>query len=289
MATKVNERLRPPPASSGTNARTPSPPGQPASGGGLAVDKTLPAPLYHQVYTALRDLIFDGTYHPGDSLPSETELIDLFGVSRITVRRALDELSARGLVLREQGRRTQVAPYRPGASLRASVEGLIENNLRMAEQTTVEVLEFDYLPADKEVAEALQIGQGDIVQWAVRVRSLEATPFSYIVAYLPEQIGRTFRRQDLSSTPFLVLLERCGVAVVRAEQTITAISADRSVAKALQVEPGTALLQALRRVYDAEDRPVQFLSVQYRPDIYRYDMSLERTSGPEGRVWTPQR
>lgn len=257
--------------------------------GGFMVDKTLPVPLYHQVYTALRDRIFDGTYGADERLPSETELIDLFGVSRITVRRALDELSARGLVLREQGRRTQVAPYRPGASLRASVEGLIENNLRMAEQTTIEVLEFDYVAADKEVAEALQIGQGDIVQWAVRVRSLEATPFSYIVTYLPEQIGRTFRRQDLSSTPFLVLLERCGVPVVRAEQTITAVSADRSVAKALQIEPGTALLQAMRRVYDVEDRPVQFLSVQYRPDIYRYDMSLERTSGPEGRVWTPQR
>ena len=289
MATKVNERLRRPPAGSGTSTRTPSPAGQPASGGGLAVDKTLPAPLYHQVYTALRDRIFDGTYRPGERLPSETELIDLFGVSRITVRRALDEMSARGLVLREQGRRTQVAPYRPGASLRASVEGLIENNLRLAEQTTVQVLEFDYVPADEEVAESLQIGQGDIVQWAVRVRSLKATPFSYIVTYLPEQIGRTFRRQDLSSTPFLILLERCGVPVVRAEQTITAVSADRSVAKALQVEPGTALLQASRRVYDVEDRPVQLLSVQYRPDIYRYDMSLERTSGPEGRVWTPQR
>jgi GntR family transcriptional regulator len=255
----------------------------------FAVDKTLPAPLYHQVYTALRDRIFDGTYHPGGRLPSETELIDLFGVSRITVRRALDELSTRGLVLREQGRYTQVAPYRPGASLRASVEGLIENNLRMAEQTTVEVVEFDYVPADKEVGEALQISQGDIVQWAIRVRSLETVPFSYIVTYLPEQIARTFRRQDLSSTPFLVLLERCGVSVVRAEQTITAVSADRVVAKALQVEPGTALLQVLRKVYDAEDRPVQFLSVQYRPDMYRYDMSLERTNGPEGRIWAPQR
>lgn len=257
--------------------------------GELAVDKTLPVPLYHQIYTALRDRIFDGTYGAGEHLPSELELIDFFGVSRITVRRALDELSARGLVLREQGRRSQVAPYRPGASLQASVEGLIENNLRMAEQTTIEVLEFDYVMADKEVSEALQIGQGDIVQWAVRVRSLEATPFSYIVTYLPEHIGRTFRRQDLSSTPFLVLLERCGVPVVRAEQTITAVSADRSVAKALQVEPGTALLQAMRRVYDAEDRPVQLLSVQYRPDIYRYEMLLERTSGPGGRVWTPQR
>lgn len=255
----------------------------------FVVDKTLPVPLYHQVYTALRDCILDGTYHPGDHLPSETELIRLFSVSRITIRRALDELSARGLVLREQGRRTQIAPYRPAVSMRASVEGLIENNLRMAEQTTVEVLDFDYVPADQEVAEALQIAQGDIVQWAVRVRSLDTTRFSHIVTYLPEHIGRTFERHHLSSTPFLVLLERCGVPVVRAEQTITAITADRWVAKVLQIEPGTALLKVIRRVYDIDDRPVQFLSVLYRPDIYRYDMSLERTSGPTGRIWRPKR
>ncbi len=251
-------------------------------------DKTLPTPLYHQVYTELRNRIFDGTYAPDSPLPSESEFIELFGVSRITVRRAVDELSSRGLVLREQGRRTRVAPYRPGTSLHASVDGLIENNLRMAERTEIEVLEFDYVPANADVAEVLQINQGDPVQWAVRVRSLENTPFSFIVTYLPDDIGRTFQRNDLSSTPFLILLERCGVPVVRAEQTITATEADPNVAHALQVSEGTALLHVVRRVYDEHDRPVQLLSVKYRPDFYQYDMSMERKAGPTGRVWSPQ-
>jgi len=242
-------------------------------------------PLYHQVYIELRNRILDGTYGTDAALPSEQELMALFRVSRITVRRALDELAMRGLIVRQQGRGTRVAAYTPHASLQVSVEGLLENNRRMAAETQVEVLDFDYVRANEDVARALRIKPGDLTQWAVRVRRLKGVPFSYLVTYLPEEVGRTFERDDMSSTPLLVLLERSGISVARAEQTISAVSAEPAVATVLDVEPGSALLHTVRIVFDEGDRPIEYISAQYRPDIYRYTMLLERTSGLEGNRW----
>jgi GntR family transcriptional regulator len=256
-----------------------------STAGRFRVDRGLVTPLYHQVYTVLRNRILDGTYRAERLLPTEQELVTLFGVSRITVRRALNELAARGLIVREQGRGTRVATYVPRTRLRGGVEGLIENNRRMAAETEVEVLDFDYVRANEDVAEALHIKIGNSVQWAVRVRRLKGVPFSYLVTYVPENVGRTFQRSDLSATPLLVLLERSEVSVARAEQTITAISATPAVATALDVEPGSPLLHVVRIVFDQRERPVEYISAQYRPDIYRYTMSLARRNSPEGGRW----
>jgi GntR family transcriptional regulator len=155
----------------------------------------------------------------------------------------------------------------------------------MAAETQVEVLDFDYVRANEDVARALRISPGDLAQWAVRVRRLKGVPFSYLVTYLPEEVGRTFGRNDMSSIPLLVLLERSGISVARAEQTISAVSAEPAVATVLDVEPGSALLHTARIVFDESDRPIEYISAQYRTDIYRYTMLLERTSGSEGNRW----
>ena len=90
-----------------------------------------PIPLYHRIYVILRERILNGTYQVGETLPSEAELMDRFGVSRITARRALDELSGEGLVARARGRGTQVSaramPEVGGAPIVAGIEGLMAN------------------------------------------------------------------------------------------------------------------------------------------------------------------
>ena len=252
-----------------------------------AVNGRLPTPLYHQIYLILRNQIVAGVYPAGTLLPSEQELTRDYGVSRITAKRALNELAAEGMVTRMRGRGT-VATYRPPqAPISSSVEGLIENLHRMGLRTEAALLSFDYVPADDSVAAALAVAPGAEVQRAVRVRSLEGEPFSHLTTYVPGEIGRSFTADEMSRTPLLQLLERFGIVVSRARQTITATLADPELAPLLGVEVGSALLRIGRVVYDQEGRAVEYITGLYRPDRYQVDMDLERVSEADARRWSP--
>lgn len=243
------------------------------------------APLYRQVYLALRDAIFRGAFAEGAVLPSESELVQSFGVSRITVRRALDELVARGLVLRAQGRSTRVRRDIGTAPIMANVDGLLENSLAMGFRTKVEVLEHGFVPAPAAVATALAVARGTEVQMAVRVRRLEGLPISHLTTFLPPEIGSRITREDLGEQPVLSLLERLGVTVTHAEQVISAEAATPGVAVALEVPAGTALLKIERTVISDAGRPVEFIRGLYPPDRYSYRMKLQRVGRSRTRQW----
>lgn len=248
------------------------------------------APLYEQVYAALRDAIYRGGLAEGAAVPSETELVRMMGVSRITVRRAIDELVARGLVVRAQGRNTRVRKNIGAEPITANVEEVLENNLAMGFRTRAQVVEFDAVPAPPDVAAALEVERGAEVQMSVRVRSFETQqPFSHLTTYLPPEVGKHISRQDLNEQPILALLERIGVHVTHADQTISAEAAAPGVAALLHVEAGSALLKIERRVIGDSGRPVQFIRALYRPDLYRYQMRLRRAgkSSSKTRLWRP--
>jgi GntR family transcriptional regulator len=148
-------------------------------------------------------------------------------------------------------------------------------------------LSFEYRAAGEDVARALGLLPGDEVQRAVRVRSLEGEPFSHLTTFVPAGIGRSFTADEMSHIPLLQLLERCGVVVSSARQTITATLADPEVAPRLSVDVGSALLRISRVVYDQDGRAVEYITGLYRPDRYQYDMNLERVHGAEARQWSP--
>ena len=245
-----------------------------------------PMPLYHQIYLALRDQIANGEYAHDDFLPTEQELIRGYGVSRITAKRALDELKADGLVVRSRGRGTRVQMANRVPPVRAPIEGLVENILAMGLKTEVELVEFDYVPARREVAQALACAVGDLVQRAVRVRLLDGEPFSHLVTHVPEAIGRSYSRRELATRPLLLLLERSGASVSHAEQVLTATLAGGDIAELLNVPAGAALLKITRTVYDQNARPVEHIVGSYRPDRYQYAMTLSRSPAGERKPWS---
>ena len=257
------------------------------SGGRKSVSASLRVPLYHQIYLVLRQDILSGTYSYDDRVPSELELVDEYSVSRVTARRALDELAEEGLVKRERGKGTRVQFRHPSMPLESSVEGLLENLLAMGLETDVTLIDFEYVSAGDEVASALDCPLGTIVQRAVRVRSFDSGPFSYLVTYVPQDIGRNYDANDLASQPLLQLLERSGVVVEGARQRISATLADADVAALLETEVGTALLEIRRIVTDGEGRPVEFIRALYRPDRYQYQMVLSRVQGKDMNTWSP--
>ncbi len=242
-------------------------------------------PLYHQVHLTIRQRIQDGVYPPGSTMPTEQELTGQFGVSRITIRRALGALTEEGLIRRERGRGTFVAGGMYSPRVRASISGLIENLMAMGLKTQAELIEFGYVAPPPDIRDMLEVAPDGLVQRSVRVRSYQNMPFSHLVAHVPEAIGRSFSMEELSSQPLLTLLERSGVKVESAFQTISARAADSDVAPLLQVPVGTPLIFITRLVRDLSFRPVELIRGLYRPDRYEYAMVVERATEGSSRVW----
>lgn len=256
---------------------------------GPPIDGRLPTPLYHQVYLVLRDKIVSGVYGAGGLLPGEPALIRQFGVSRITVKRALNDLAAEGLVDRRRGLGTRVVNGAAGKPVAAAMAGLMENLIGMGLATEAELLEFAYVLPPEDVRRALGLAEGERAQRAVRVRSQEGVPFSYLTTHVPEPIGRHYGKRELAATPLLTLLERAGAVAASAEQALSARLADPTVAAGLGVEVGSPLLSLTRIVYDRKRRPVEHILALYRPDRFEYRMSLARERDGDGRRWSPPR
>jgi GntR family transcriptional regulator len=237
-------------------------------------------PLYYQLENLLREKINSGAFAAGDRLPTESELIRQYGVSRITVRQALTALAEEGLIERRQGRGTFVAERK---TKRRTFEGHIhltgslDEIIAMGLETPVKVIEMNRVEADQHEAELLGLQPGEPVYRIKRLRMREGKPYSLVLNYVPAEIGARLTREDLSAGALLRLLEtKFGLRLRDAKQQITAALADPYVASMLDVRVGSALLSIERTVYTDDGRPVEYVHVLYRTDLYSYMVYLTR-------------
>lgn len=231
--------------------------------------------LHRQLFSRLRLEILDGTLAAGTKLPSESELCKTYGMSRITVRRALDELVSARLIERGQGRRTEVLPFDIHAPLAVPAESLRMNDLAIARATRVQLLKFTYLPAGPEIAGIMGIEVGEEVQFSIRLRVADVGPISHNTTYVPAWLGRNWTSSDMVANSMLDLLDAQDINIERAIQTLGAKSADATVAQALGVAPGTPLLSNARRVFDDQGRVIEFVDALIRPDLYKFSFISE--------------
>ena len=254
----------------------------------VRLNPNAPTPLYHQLYVILRGSISRGEYPPNAVLPGEPELARAFSVSRITVKRALNELAAHGLVTRHRGRGTIVAPRRTVPLVIGSFDTLMESLKSMGLETELRLISVEEIPASEQVAGLLELAPGAPVQRAVRVRSIAGEPFSHLVTFVPAQVARRFSEADLVVTPLLVLLERVGVTVQSAEQWISATAAEPDVADHLDVSAGSPVLRIERVMRGAKRAPVELLQAHYRPDRFQYHVSSARKPAARTNAGPPK-
>jgi GntR family transcriptional regulator len=241
-----------------------------------------------RVYLLLRDQISNGLHSEGAALPSEQRLAETHGVSRVTVRRALEALTHDGLIEKRVGSGSIVRPHMPtGDAMAADMTTLIPQIADIGRQSSARLLSFSYGVPPPLVAEGLGLTQGAQVQTAVRVRVANDVPFSHLTTHVPETIARNYSEADLATTPLFQLLERGGVKIASARQSVTATLASPDVAEALEISVGSAVLSLTRVVLDADDNGVEYLSALYRPDMFRLEMSLHRVGQNEDRHWEP--
>jgi GntR family transcriptional regulator len=194
------------------------------------------------VYLILRDRILTGAIAFGAKLPTENELAEAHGVSRVTIRRALGELACERL--RRRSASTRVIYRGDLAPMIADISGMLASLADMGRRTAVMLTSFAHLPAEAAVAQALGVPSDQMPQRSVRVRSVDGGPFSHLTTYVPESVSPTFTQQELASRPLFDLLERAGVKIEQARQRISARLAARDVAVALSARGSTINLAA---------------------------------------------
>jgi GntR family transcriptional regulator len=241
-------------------------------------------PRFHQLRLILRERLRSGVYEHGMPLPGERLLAEEFGVARVTVRSALARLQEEGLVVRLRGKGTLPAAQAEAPSHLKVRGGLLDNIVSMGLRMKVTVLEWRLVPASSAVGNALELAPGTRVLKVVRVRKFKGQPIAYTEVFLPGDLAGAVTRSTLQDMPMLVALERHGIQVEAAEQTMGAALADLHVAKALKLAPGVPLLRVSRVARDAAGRPVQFLVGLYHPERYEYHMQLSRVGKPT-KVW----
>lgn len=240
-----------------------------------------------RIYLLLRDRIVSGEIGSGARLPGEPSLAAEHGVSRVTVRRALDTLATEGLIVRKPGSGTFVRGANGLKPITADLANVLVHLIDMGRRTDVRLLAFAYVLPPEAIAKALGLESGERTQRSVRVRLIDGAPFSYLTTHVPERIGLTYSEADLAAAPLLGLLERSGIVASRASQTIGATLAGPDAAQALGLDIGSPLLTLTRVVYDASGGGVEHLHALYRPDRYSFRMDLMRTGAADERRWRP--
>lgn len=239
-----------------------------------AVGRGQAVPLYHQIFLQLREEITSGERTFGSRMPTEQELSAQFGVSRITARRALDELAENQLVQRKRRVGTTVLFRSPVQPIQGNIEQALDSLLTFGRTTKVNLLEVETVPARPPIDEALEIPVNSEVLRVVRVRGLDGAPVGHFVSYIPARLGAAMTRAKLKSTPMLALLEEAGAHIGSARQTISATLADATLSSTLQVDIGSPILRVSRTVLDTDGVPVQHILAHYRSDRYQIRLDL---------------
>lgn len=237
----------------------------------MDLDRSGPVPLYHQVSSRLERAIQDGTLPPGAKLENEIALAERLGLSRPTVRRAIQEIVDKGLLVRRRGIGTQVVHGQ--VSRKVALTSLFDDLQRSGGNPTTEVLTHERLAADELVAEQLDVEVGVEVLHIRRLRRTNGAPLAIIENFLPPALGG-LTVEELERFGLYQLLRNRGVSLRVAHQQIGARAANTVESALLERGPAAPLLTMNRCAYDNSGEAVEFSRHVYRPDLYRFEVTL---------------
>ncbi len=224
----------------------------------------------------LRARIHANEFAPGSVLPTEERLCEEYGISRITVRRALDALTSQGLIIRRRGVGCFVAEQREGVrSVR--LVGSLDEFLASAGALEVHYLSLVTVDPPADVTQSLKLSAGEKVVRLELNSMLDAQPVAYLEIYLPVWAGQAVTREDVEAgMPTIRMIERkLNLRIARAEQLIEAGAAGEAAAAQLGLGAGDPVLRVTRIYYASDGRPVEAVYVRYHPERYRYAIEFQ--------------
>ncbi len=230
--------------------------------------------LYFQVKEHIKQYIADHGLTAEERLPSEKDLMELYGVSRITLRRALEELEKDGLIHRQHGKGTFVSAHRIQAQL-TYLSSFTEDLRERGYTTHAKILEFRDLSPDDVVRNALSLKEGKKVLLLKRIRYADNQPIAIEVCYFSAELFANIIQQDLEHQSLnRIMQNKYGVHFSHAKQWIGTQMADKEMKKIFEFTKPTSILAMRRIVSDIHNTPVQYTVSYYRGDLYEYEVTL---------------
>lgn len=238
-------------------------------------------PLHVQFKSMVRAQVRSGELQPNEMLPGERQLVQTYGLSRTTIRHALSELVAEGVLYRRHGKGTFVAPQKLEQNL-TWLKGFAEELQDQGLAVRVRVLAAEMREAPAAVLEKLHLQVNEQVAFVQRLVLANEVPLFLDRTYVVPQIGSLLLGADLASEPIYVIVERLGYPIREGSQTIGAESLSAADAELLQVRPHDPSLVIRRLTFVEHDAPIEYAEALYRADRYQYHTRLQRrrTEGP---------
>lgn len=242
-----------------------------------ALKSDMPTPLYHQVYLFLKEKIHLGEIGFGEKMPTEHNLSEAFGVSRITAKRAMDELSEEGYISRRRGKGSHVTYKHRAEKLAAPLSGLLESLMVMGRETQVKSLSLQKTIPPLDIQERFGIDNNTALVQSQRIRLSEGIPFGYYGSWTRD-IGDIYCEENLLLMPRLDIFKKAGIELDRIEQSVTATLSNVETSLHLEIPTGKPLLVLDRSMYDKEGKLFDHMYALYRPDQYQFEMQFSVNS-----------
>jgi len=243
----------------------------------VKIDKSSPIPLYHQVYEILKNKIEEDQMKPGDYLPSENKLAEMYGVSRLTVRQALSELAEEGLIEKRRGKGTIIIQPKNIENL-TELRGFTDDAHVMGHSASSIVLENKLVDAPMIAMEKLKLPIGSKLVLLKRLRLLDDVPYAIEWAYINPAIDTrllNILEMDMSkSSLYEFFRNTLKLKMQYADETLEVTVANHESAKLLNISPGSCVVLRKRFTYVYNERCVEYVQSLYRGDKYKFNIRL---------------
>ena len=242
----------------------------------IRLDKKSAVPLYRQVSEKIKEMIKSGTLTPGSRIPSETELMDIFDVSRNTVRQAVSELISSGYLYVERGKGTFISKNifdHPVERL----SGFTEEMKSLGFDAKSKILTLAVENASKEVCNNLNVPLGSPVYHLKRVRFSNKIPIAIEEAFIPyDSFKGLLDNFTEESSLYRAFYEKFGIKPFYAEELIEASLTNKDESESLGVKKNFPVFRIERRTFDVKGNIIEFVKSVYRGDFYRLRLHLRR-------------
>lgn len=244
------------------------------------LNRGVPIPLYYQLKEMIREQVEKGILKPGDSLPSERELSEKYGISRPTVRQAIKELVYEGLLEREKGRGTFVSQPKIDYSFIQHFTTFYDDMLKKGYTLKTKVLKKEVKEANRKISRLLQIEEGDKIIFIERLRSIRGEPIVDVQNHIPYHLCPGLVEDDLTDRSLYKLLaEKYGLRSQWADITLETIVAGEQESALLGIEKGSPMLLMENLTYDQNNRIMDFFRSRFRGDKGKVRVRVYRDEG----------
>ena len=236
------------------------------------IDKNSSVPMYRQIADALKADIVAGKYDANGNLGTHTQLAENYGVSLITIRKAMKILEDEQLVDVKQGKGTFVRNNIPQDTLNSltGISNILSSQHILSQQ---EVKTFEFIPVPKRLDEDVRAGLGERCLHIERVHTVEQSPAAYADIYLPISFGKFFTKADVEKgTIYQIYKNKLHIELGNGRQIISAAPASRKVAKWLQVSQPSPVLLAQRRAYSRDGQLIEYMEMYYEYRHYSFEI-----------------